>query len=233
MKRMSISSSRPRSRLWRSLVVAVIIVLVPVLLVLGSIRLLLTETYLNLEYNKPDFPTDTYGFTLQDRLYFAPYAVQYLLNGAEVSYIGDLKFSDGSPLYNDRELEHMVDVKKVIQGAMWALLGAALVFTLLSVWLFRSPEGRLVWRNGLIGGATTLLIAFVGLIIYLLLDWDNFFDSFHNLFFAQGTWTFSYSDTLIRLFPIRFWQDAAITVGLVSAISAILILIAAWRWRVK
>ncbi|MBX3082213.1 MAG: TIGR01906 family membrane protein [Anaerolineae bacterium] len=230
---MSISSSRSRSRLWRSLVVAVIIVLVPVLLVLGSIRLLLTETYLNLEYNKPDFPADTYGFTLQDRLYFAPYAVQYLLNGAEVSYIGDLKFSDGSPLYNDRELEHMVDVKKVIQGAMWALLGAALVFTLLSVWLFRSPEGRLVWRNGLIGGATTLLIAFVGLIIYLLLDWDNFFDSFHNLFFAQGTWTFSYSDTLIRLFPIRFWQDAAITVGLVSAISAILILIAAWRWRVK
>jgi integral membrane protein (TIGR01906 family) len=214
-------------------VVGLITVLVPVLLVLGSIRLLLTETYLKLEYNKPDFPADTYGFTLQDRLYFAPYAVQYLLNGADISYIGNLTFSDGTPLYNERELEHMIDVKTVIQGAMWALIGAAVVFAVTTSWLLRSVEGRWMWRNGLIGGATLLLIVFAGVIVYLLLDWDNFFDSFHNLFFAQGTWTFSFSDTLIRLFPIHFWQDAAITVGVVSAVGAILILIAAWRWQVK
>jgi integral membrane protein (TIGR01906 family) len=230
---MSMSLSHPRAGLGRSIVVGLITLLVPTLLVLGAIRLLMTETYLKLEYNKPDFPADTYGFTLQDRLYFAPYAIQYLLNGADISYIGDLRFSDGSSLYNERELEHMVDVKKVMQTAMWALTGAVLVFALLTVWLTRSTEGRLALRNGLIGGATLLLLAFGGLIVYLLLDWDNFFDSFHNLFFAQGTWTFNYSDTLIRLFPIRFWQDAAITVGLVSAVSAILVLIAAWRWRSK
>ena len=230
---MTISLSHPRTGVGRAVLVGLITLLVPTLLVLGAIRLLMTETYLKLEYNKPDFPADTYGFTLQDRLYFAPYAVQYLINGADISYIGDLKFADGSSLYNERELEHMIDVQKVMQGAMLALAITASVLVLLTVWLTRSAEGRLTLRNGLIGGATLLLVAFAGLIVYLLLDWDNFFDTFHNLFFAQGTWTFNYSDTLIRLFPIQFWQDAAITVGLVSAVSAILILVAAWRWRIE
>jgi uncharacterized membrane protein len=36
----------------------------------------------------------------------------------------------------------------------------------------------------------------------------NFFSAFHSLFFEGDSWIFLYSDTLIRLFPIRFWQDA-------------------------
>ena len=29
-----------------------------------------------------------------------------------------------------------------------------------------------------------------------------------QIFFKGDSWLFYYSDTLIRLFPIRFWQDA-------------------------
>ena len=44
----------------------------------------------------------------------------------------------------------------------------------------------------------------------------SFFGWFHSLFFSANTWLFEYSDTLIRLFPIRFWQDtflAAAAIG--------------------
>jgi uncharacterized membrane protein len=41
------------------------------------------------------------------------------------------------------------------------------------------------------------------------------FVGFHQLFFDPNTWTFLFSDTLIRLFPERFWQVAfgAVTLG--------------------
>jgi len=39
------------------------------------------------------------------------------------------------------------------------------------------------------------------------------FTSFHRIFFSGDTWLFLYSDSLIRLFPIPFWQDAFIIMG--------------------
>ncbi|MFN8418770.1 MAG: TIGR01906 family membrane protein [Anaerolineae bacterium] len=202
-----------------------LIVLIPTLLILGAIRVLMTDTYLQIEYNKPDFPADPYGFTLEDRLKLAPLAMQYLLNGAGIDYLGDQTFADGRPLYTDRELSHMVDVKHVIQLAMAGLLIGVLMFAAITALAWRDHAGRVAWRLGMAQGAGLLLILLVALVVYLLLDWDRFFDSFHNLFFSQGTWTFEFSDTLIRLFPIRFWQDAAITAGALAGTGAILILV--------
>jgi integral membrane protein (TIGR01906 family) len=54
----------------------------------------------------------------------------------------------------------------------------------------------------------------IGLIILSVLTMFNFiFVLFHEIFFSAGTWSFLYSDTLIRLFPERFWQDTFLMVG--------------------
>jgi integral membrane protein (TIGR01906 family) len=50
-------------------------------------------------------------------------------------------------------------------------------------------------------------IALVGMAINPNVFWQ-FFTLFHELFFTGDSWLFQYSDTLIRLFPIRFWEDA-------------------------
>ena len=42
------------------------------------------------------------------------------------------------------------------------------------------------------------------------------FTLFHALFFQGDSWQFLFSDTLIRLFPIQFWQDAFIWAGVIS-----------------
>jgi integral membrane protein (TIGR01906 family) len=55
--------------------------------------------------------------------------------------------------------------------------------------------------------------------------WDTFFTAFHQLFFAGGTWVFAYSDTLIRLFPEQFWFDAALTVGGLTLLGALALLL--------
>jgi integral membrane protein (TIGR01906 family) len=200
-----------------------IALLTPILLVLIGVRLLISEPYLAIAYRLPNFPDDPFGFTLEDRLRYAPYAVQFLLNGAPPSFLAALTFPDGSPLYNAREVQHMVDVQAVVQAAMLvlAVLGA---FSALGVLiLVRSDTGRQTLRRGLRYGALLTWLLLAALIAYILLDWDHFFDSFHDLFFAEGTWRFFMSDTLIRLFPIRFWQDAALILGAFCALGALLI----------
>src|SRR6185436_17098772 len=86
--------------------------LVPLALIGLGLRTLLTPLFLRIEYNMPYFPPDQYGFTKEDRLKWAPYALNYLVNSADISYLADLKFEDGTSLYNERELSHMADVKR-------------------------------------------------------------------------------------------------------------------------
>lgn len=202
---------------------ALIALLTPIFLVLLGVRLLMSEPYLMLAYRLPNFPADPYGFTLEDRLRYAPYAVQFLLNGAPPEFLARLTFPDGAPLYNAREIQHMVDVQQVTQAAMLALVVLSALAALSAALLARSAEGRAVLRRGLRGGALLTWFLLLALIAYILLDWNHFFDAFHALFFAEGTWRFLMSDTLIRLFPIRFWQDAALVLGGFCALSALLL----------
>ena len=81
-----------------------ITVTMPFLLALIAIRFVMSPLFLQLEYNRPDFPEDYYGFTQEDRLNYAPFAIQYLLNGDDINFLGDLKFPDGTAMYNAREL---------------------------------------------------------------------------------------------------------------------------------
>jgi len=59
------------------------------------------------------------------------------------------------------------------------------------------------------------LIVVIGISINPNVFWD-FFAGFHSLFFEGDSWLFLYSDTLIRLFPIRFWQDAFLLAAILA-----------------
>jgi integral membrane protein (TIGR01906 family) len=188
--------------------------LVPFALIGIGLRILLTPLFLQIEYNMPYFPRDEYGFTKEDRLKWAPYALDYLTNNEGISYLSDLEFDDGTPLYNERELSHMDDVKLVTQGALRVWYITLGLLLLLGVWA-RFGGGwpdyrRGLWRGGwlIVGLAVTIgVIVVIGIAVNPNVFWD-FFAGFHSLFFEGNSWMFLYSDTLIRLFPIRFWQDA-------------------------
>ena len=69
--------------------------LVPVVLVLFGVGVLLSPVYIQVEYRLPYFPDDPYGFTLEERLYWAGLSIDYLLNGEGLEFLGDLQFPDG------------------------------------------------------------------------------------------------------------------------------------------
>jgi len=223
----------PKSSLrsvWDGLSTLIEALSVPVILTIGSIRLLMTSAYLTLEYHKPDFPPDPFGLTLTDRLHYAPFAVHYLTSGAPTSALGDLTFPNGTPFYTPHELAHMVDVQHVTQAAFLVGLLCALALIVIGVITWRTIDGRRRLRLSLRWGATFTL-GLIGIVAFgVFFAWDTFFTGFHELFFSSGSWTFEYSDSLIRLFPVQFWQDAAITIGGAAALGSALILLGTIWW---
>ena len=200
----------------------IVTLLTPIALLGLGLRLLLSPFFLQIEYNMPYFPADDYGFTKQDRLHWAPYAVDYLVNRADISYLGDLKFDDESPLYNERELTHMQDVKRVTQNALQLWDISLVTLLLLGLWAWRGDwmpaYTRGFWRGGwlMVGLSLSIgAIVVVGIAVNPDVFWE-FFTLFHKLFFTGDSWLFYYSDTLIRLFPIRFWQDAFLLAAVIA-----------------
>lgn len=199
----------------------IVVVAVPFFLIITAVRVMVTPLYARVEYNSPGFPDDPYGFTKEDRLYWSRFAITYLVNDSDISYLGDLRFTDGQPLYNQRELSHMLDVKNLVQAAYqawWILLGVLLG---LGLWAWRGGWWNAYRRALNRGGWATLgLIGFV--LVAVAISFNALFTQFHRLFFTGETWIFEYSDTLIRLFPMRFWRDAFILVGALTISGALL-----------
>jgi hypothetical protein len=82
------------------------------------------------------------------------------------------------------------------------------------------------------GGLLTVMLL-SGLAALILLGWPIFFYQFHGLLFASGTWSFAPTDSLMRLYPERFFFDAGVVMsvgawlwGLLAAVMGYLL---AWR----
>ncbi len=78
-----------------------------------------------------------------------------------------------------------------------------------------------IWTLGLVGA----------ILLAVVLSFNALFTLFHRLFFTGDTWLFLYSDSLIRLFPMRFWQDAFIAMGLFTVLGALLLAFFARKLR--
>ena len=200
--------------------------LVPVLLLMLAIRLVMTPLYLQIEYQRPGFPADSYGMTTAQRLEYAPLTLDYLIANRETRFLSDLRFPSGGVLFNAREIGHLRDVQRVTQWAFLVTWVAGLIALGCGLYLARRDRPALV--RALRTGALLAIGLVAAVAITAVVAWDAFFNTFHALFFSGGSWVFAYSDSLIRLFPEQFWFDAAITAGALTVAGALVLLLAAW-----
>ena len=203
---------------WQKIAQWTLAISIPIVLVLSSVWILLNtaEWWVQIEYRLPGFPDDSYGFTLEDRLYWSMIDIEYLLNDEGLDYFDDLRLEDGSPMHNQRELRHMEDVKRLIH-AVWMVLGIGLILSLiLEVSLGILVNMRAALEMLKRGTQNTLILVAI-LILGVLIGFGVLFVGFHRIFFEGNTWIFQYSDTFIRLYPERFWRDTFVFLALIAA----------------
>ncbi len=198
----------------------------PVVVVAAAVRLVATSLFLWFEYHRPGFPADAFGFSLEDRMTYGSYALDYVVNFAPPRYLAGLATTDGEPLFLTSEVGHMADVKQVLGLGFFIGLVLAVLAVLACVYLARRYRGGV--RRALFAGAVLTLAGGLTLGVLAVLAWETFFTQVHAVFFPDGSWTFRVDDTLIRLFPEQFWSDSALTVGLLVLGATILTLLLTW-----
>ncbi|WP_458779156.1 TIGR01906 family membrane protein [Arthrobacter sp. D3-16] len=201
----------------------------PLILLILAVRAVTSPLFLWVEYNRPGFPGDGYGFSTDDRMTYGSYAVDYLSNWAGPRYLGDLVHRSGDKLFKDGEVSHMADVKLVILSTFGAGVLLILVSLIAVLYLRKRSTGGV--RRGLFAGSIITLVLILGLGSLAVLGWQQFFTEFHRIFFADGSWTFSLDDTLIRLFPGQFWIDAGIVIAGLVLLTSLVTLILTWPTR--
>lgn len=203
---------------------------VPLVLVMAVVRVVTMPWYPAWEYRKASFSDDPLGMPDAERLRLARASIRFLNVQRGSELLDDLAFADGTAAYNEREISHMDDVK-LVYDRLTSIALLAICVALVSMWgLAKVADNAAIWGAFSDGSLLTLCLL-VGLGAWMLVGFNAFFTAFHGVFFEGGSWLFSYDDTLIRLFPLKFWQDAGMLIAAVVGVIAFALALFSRAWQ--
>lgn len=202
-------------------------------LVIMPVRLMMQPWIIFFEYNRPGFPPDLFGMSRAERERLALAGIESIVGPRGMEVLQQARLDDGRLAFTQREISHMQDVRNVTGSlytaqviALMLLAGAALV-------AYRDKKVRPALASAVQTGALITLAGVMGVGVCVAVAWNDFFTTFHRIFFEGNSWLFLYSDTLIRLYPVQFWID--VTVMMCAAIVveslALAALMQMWRRR--
>ena len=124
-------------------------------------------------------------------------------------------------LFNQREILHMADVRDLFR-LVYRIHEFALVYVvayIAAVYLWsRERSMRRLAREGITAGIATVSILSLAA-IGVLLGFDALFEQFHLLSFSNDFWQLDpRTDRLVQMFPMGFWFDVTLAVGVLSLI---------------
>ncbi|MHB0858668.1 MAG: lipoprotein intramolecular transacylase Lit [Anaerolineae bacterium] len=196
---------------WIAAARVVLITALPIVLLLSPLYLFVTPAFVHHEYALSSFPPSA-RFTTAERIRLSDTILNYLRNHASLEEMATMRTDSGEIALREDEVQHLVDVR-VVMDAFFVAHGIALVLALMALVVLWRPSGRdllpMALRQGvwLAGG----LIVFI--VLASIIDFDVFFSRFHQLFFTAESWIFYESDTLIQLYPLPLWIDAVWKIG--------------------
>ena len=123
---------------------------------------------------------------------------------------------DGQPVFDERERSHMADVRGVVLGFYAAVAARARPR---SSWPGSPRAGRRWFWRAVGTGAKVLAVGTIAVGVAFFLLFDTAFTLFHQVFFAEGTWTFDpATDRLVQLFPYQFWTETSVAIAVVGLV---------------
>jgi len=200
---------------------------IPFLLLVSPVYLIASPAYMRHEYGLSSFPSSE-RFSAPERLRLSTTIVKYVMGRATEGDMATLRTDAGETALRDEEVQHLIDVRVVMDGfrLAHAILLASALLGALAVW-HSARRGMLpvYLRQGVWIAAA--LIAFI--VLASVINFDTFFTRFHQIFFSEGSWLFYEDDTLIQLYPLPLWIDAVWKIGVLVALGMVVVYgLAAW-----
>jgi integral membrane protein (TIGR01906 family) len=193
------------------------------------VNALTTDTFLAFEYSRSSFPPDLFGLTRRQRFVLASTNIHYVRAHLPNDELAK-QTQDGAPVYNGREVVHMAEVQRVFQGVFRAWQVGVILQSILGLLLLLAG-GPKTLAPAVKGGGMLTSGMILSIALLAVFAWQFWFENFHLLFFTPGSWTFSYTDTLIRLFPVEFWFDATLTISILSFVGGMVLVLFGRRWE--
>lgn len=149
---------------------------------------------------------------------FMEYGVKEDVPNAELLHKKIIEFVSGKSQFapselNDREQQHLFDVRRAMRIAAilfysFLALFALLLYVEISI-SFKTGENfmSIIGKVMVFGGLLTIALASI-LLALIALDFSASFDSFHKILFDKGTYVFNpENEVIVRIYPEQIFQD--------------------------
>lgn len=130
--------------------------------------------------------------------------------------------------YTPDAIAHLDDCNAIVHFAYPFIVVVALIALASSIWNAHRAGRR---RAGIMlrVAGIVVLVAFIALGVWAVVDFGGFFTAFHGAFFSQGNWTFAYDSLLICALPTAFWIGMGALWLIVSVLLSVLAILVGGR----
>lgn len=177
------------------------------------------------EYKKND-QAEVIGMSDADLLKSTDALLDYLKGKKDTIAVKAEINGEVREVFTERESLHMVDVRSLYQNAMHVrnICGFVSVILFSAVFLFCKKDRYSVMKDGFENGLFMVGSCVVCILIWAVIDFDNFWMDFHYLFFDNDLFLLDPAHSvMINMFPESFFFDLVLCIIVCFVLVCVLI----------
>ena len=178
-----------------------VVLLIPIVLFTINVMLMINPYYVKYEYSKEDFPPSE-RFSEEERFNSSTQVIEYLRNTTSLDSLKE------TGLYAQKELEHLKNVRLLTKKFFLAQKVSVVLLVYLILFAILLDKNRWSVISFVFFGCLVSLVIVLWMFVIGYFDFNWLFTKFHEVLFPRGSWSFGSQDTLIQLYPEKFWVDS-------------------------
>ena len=174
---------------------------------------------------------ETIGVTKDELIDSTEVLLDYLQDNRNDLSIDVVQRGQEKQMFNQLEIDHMVDVKNLYQSAMTLRVISIVVFLLLTILYLTEMKSE--WFYAMFKGYQYALLGFgiilFGIVSYVIVDFQGFWILFHKILFTNDLWILNpLTDNLILMVPQEFFNQLVINIIVTITVSLVILYLIMW-----